>query len=82
MKKIAFGLVALALAAAPAAARAQTWSTTAPAVTVSATVAQMRQFRTDNVVNLTFGTDGVTPGVTKTVTIKAGKSAKLNFNLP
>jgi hypothetical protein len=68
---IAFGAVLVA----PAAVGAQVWSSTAPTVTVSATVAQMRQFRTDNVVNLSFGTDGVTPGVAKTVTPSASSAA-------
>ena len=44
------------------------WTSSAPGITASATVAQIRQFDGGSAVNLTFGSDGVTPGVAKTVT--------------
>lgn len=67
--------------ATPAAAQ---WSNTAPAITVSATVAQVRQFDGGSAVNLSFGTDGLTPGVAKTVTAfqtnaASGTGAKVNI---
>ena len=73
------------LAAVPM--QAQTWQNSAPAITASATIAQIRQFDGGSAVNLNFGTDGVTPGVAKTVTAfqanaASGTGAKvdLRFN--
>ncbi len=68
MKKLSLLAFAVAGLALPAAANAQTWQNSAPSITVSATVAQIRQFDGGSAVNLSFGTDGVTPGVAKTVT--------------
>lgn len=75
--------VPLLLVFLPVVASAQ-WSSTPPGITVAADVAQIRQFDGGSAVNLSFGTDGVTPGIAKTVTPEqnnpaSGVGAKVNI---
>ncbi|HEU0013490.1 MAG TPA: hypothetical protein VFQ45_07385 [Longimicrobium sp.] len=64
--------------------RAQGWSSSAPVLTVSAKVSDVRQVQSATVVHLSFGSDGLTAGTTKTVDPTdddpaAGTGAKLDI---
>jgi len=74
MKKLLLTAAISGALLAPALASAQTWSNSAPSLTVSATVAQIRQFKGGSNVDLGFGSDGVEPGVTKTVAPEAASA--------
>jgi hypothetical protein len=82
MTRHSLTLAAAALLLMPGAALAQDWQNSAPAITASATVNTVRQYNHDGYAHLSFGTNGVTPGVEAVVATTAsdaatGTSAKL-----
>jgi|GEM_PF-2947628 len=75
MKRIALAALTSCALAAPAAADAQTWGDAPPTIITSAIVPPVRQFKAGSAVDLSFGTEGIEPGVTKTVAPEAADAA-------
>jgi len=67
MKRLLLTTFAAAALAAPGSLGAQAWVPTETTVGVRGTISEMRQFSAGTRVNLSFGTEGIEPGVTKTV---------------